>query len=160
MVVYGEDSNGTILIDNFSVGPYAKPIAAPDFEMDFEDDFEWSVADANKYDKTSGNGYVNRGELITEAGNTFFRVSHFNKKDAYIYFTVNDGANQFKLEDRAIYTITFKYRVAHAETPTTIGLVVVEPTTASTGLKFEKLAELKKFCENNNDKNYVEIDEK
>ncbi len=160
MAVYGEDSNGTILIDNFSVGPYAKSIAAPDFEMDFEDDFKWSVADANKYDKSSGNGYVNRGELITEAGNTFFRVSHFNKKDAYIYFTVNDGVNQFKLEDRAIYTITFKYRVAHAETPTTIGLVLVEPTTASTGLKFEKLVELKKFCENNNNNNYVEIDEK
>ncbi len=160
MAVYGEDSNGTILIDNFSVGPYAKPIAAPDFEMDFEDDFEWSVADANKYTKSSGNGYVNRGELVAEAGSTFFRVSHFNKKDAYIYFTVNDGTNQFVLEDRAIYTITFKYRVTHAETPTSIGLVMVEPTTASTGLKFEKIAELKSFCENNNNTNYEEIDEK
>lgn len=160
MAVYGEDSNGTILIDNFSVGPYTKPIAAPDFEMDFEDDFKWSVADANKYNKSSGNGYVNRGELITDAGNTFFRVSHFDKKDAYIYFTVNDGTKQFELADRAIYTITFKYRVAHAETPTSIGLLLVEPTTASTGLKFEKFAELKTFCENNNNTNYEEIDEK
>ena len=160
MAVYGEDSNGTILIDNFSVGPYTKPIAAPDFEMDFEDDFKWSVADANKYDKSSGNGYVNRGELITDAGNKFFRVSHFNKKDAYIYFTANDGTKQFELADRAIYTITFKYRVTHAETPTSIGLVVVEPTTASTGLKFEKIAELKSFCQSNNNTDYEEIDEK
>ena len=162
MAVYGEDSNGTILIDNFSVGPYAKPIAAPDFEMDFEADngFKWSVADANKYDKSSGNGYVNRGELVTEAGSTFFRVSHFNKKDAYIYFTVNNGAEQFTLADRAIYTISFKYRVTHAETPTTIGLVMVEPTTQSTGMRFEKIAELKSFCADNNNTNYIEIDEK
>lgn len=160
MAVYGEDSNGTILIDNFSVGPYAKPIAGPDFEMDFEDNFKWSVADANNYDKSSGNGYVNRGELVTEAGSTFFRVSHFDKKDAYIYFTVNNGTEQFKLEDRAIYTIKFKYRVTHAETPTVIGLVMVEPTTANTGLRFEKIAELKTFCADNNNTEYVEIDEK
>lgn len=162
LAVYGEDSNGTIIIDNFSVGPYAKPIAAPDFVMDFEDDngFKWSVADANKYDKSSGNGYVNRGELVTEAGSTFFRVSHFDNKDAYIYFTANDGTNQFVLEDRAIYTISFKYRVTHAETPTTIGLLMVEPTTANTGLRFEKIEEFKTFCEDNTNTNYIEIDEK
>ena len=162
MAVYGEDSNGTILIDNFSVGPYSKPIAAPDFEMGFdaEGGFKWSVEDANKYEKSYGNGYVNRGELITEADNTFFRVSHFDKKDAYIYFTVDDGKNQFVLEDRAIYTITFKYRVAHAETPTAIGLLMVEPTTAVGGFMFDKIAEIKTFCEDNNNTSYIEIDEK
>lgn len=160
MAVYGEDSNGTIVIDNFSVGPYTKPIAAPDFVMDFEAEggFKWSVADANNYNKDSGNGYVNRGELITEADSTFFRVSHFAAKDAYIYFTLNDGANQFKLEDRAIYSVDFDYRVTHAETPTTIGLVLVKPSTGK-GL-FVKLVELKSYCKDNNDNNYVEVDEK
>ncbi len=152
MAVYGEDSNGTILIDNFSVGPYSAPIAAPDFEMDFEADggFEWSVDAANTYTKDSGNGYVNRGELITEANNTFFRVSHFGNKGAYIYFTIDDGASQFTVADRGIYTLEFDYKVYHSETPSSIGLVLVKPTTQSTGLLYVKLAEFDKFSTNGN----------
>ncbi len=139
-VVGGADSNGTVLIDNFSIGPYAPPVDpdSAEIEMDFEAEggFKWSVPDANKYNKTEGNGYVNRGELITEDDNTFFRVSHFKKKGAYIYFTIDDGLRQFNVADRGIYTIEFDYKVHHSETKSSIGLVFVKPTTADTGMLF------------------------
>ncbi len=140
MAAYGADSNGTLLIDNFSVGPYAPPIDpnTANLEMDFEAEggFSWSVEDANKYDKSSGNGYVNRGELVTEANNTFFRVSHFNAKGAYIYFTLDDGLRQFEVANQGIYTIEFDYKVVHSETKSSIGMFFVKPTTESTGFKF------------------------
>lgn len=153
-VVGGADSNGTVLIDNFSIGPYAPPVDpdSAEIEMDFEAEggFKWSVPDANKYNKTEGNGYVNRGELITEGDNTFFRVSHFKKKGAYIYFTIDNGLRQFNVADRGIYTIEFDYKVHHSETKSSIGLLFVKPTTADTGMLFsDPVVEFASFSADN-----------
>ena len=152
--------NGEVYIDDFVIAPYVPPVSTDDFVMDFEDDFKWSVADANKYTDKTGNGYVNRGELVEAEGNTYFRVKHFSKRNAYIYFTVDNGAEHFNLMNTGIYTIEFDYKIEHTETPATIGLAFVKPTTASTGFQYRKLADLASFGDSNvelNDEDWVHV---
>lgn len=142
------DNDAVLYIDDLSVAHYIAPVSTDDFVMDFEDDFEWvdgTVANINNYTVSSGNGYVNRGQLVEENGNTFFRVKHFKARNANLYFTVNDGTKQFEMFNTGLYTIEFDYKVEHSETPTTLGLAFVQPTNASTGFKFSKLTELDSF---------------
>ncbi len=153
------DGDAEIYLDNFSIAPYVAPISTEDFTMNFENNFKWvdgDVANINNYTVSSGNGYVSRGELITENNNTFFRVKHFLKRNSYIYFTVNNGSEQFKLLNTGIYTIEFDYKVEHSETPTTVGLAFVKPTNATTGAKFHKFVEFASF-ENRNDEEWVHV---
>ena len=151
---------GTVYIDDLSIAPYVPAASTEDFEMDFEstgeDGFKWSVADANNYTTSSGNGYVNRGQLVTDSGNTFFRVKHFAKKGAYIYFTLNNGSKQFDMINYGLYTLEFDYKVEHSETPSAIGLVFVKPTTASTGFNFHKITEFDSF-EYRDDSEWVHV---
>ncbi len=146
LTVMNSSADTTFVIDDFSIGPKAPKTTAEDIEMDFEDDFKWSVADANNYTTSSGNGYVNRGEIVeADDGNKYFRVKHFQKRNSYIYFTVDDGTNHFTAVNGGIYTIEFDYMVEHSETDSKIGLVYAKPTTESTGLAFEKLVEFDSF---------------
>lgn len=143
-VLASEDAE--FYVDDFSIAPEALKIAADDAEMDFEDNFKWSVEGANNYTASSGNGYVNRGEIIEGAdGNHYFQIKHFLKKNAYIYFTVDTGSTHFTAVNGGIYTIEFDYKVEHSETPSAIGLLYAKPTTATTGLEYETVAEFANF---------------
>jgi hypothetical protein len=114
--------------------------------MDFEDkggaDFKWSVDAANNYTTSTGNSYVSRGALVEEAdGNVAFAVKHYASKGKYFYFTIDDGSKLFKSINYGLYTISFKYKVTHSETPSAIGLAYVD---AENG-KFKKVFELASF---------------
>lgn len=147
LTVLNGSADTTFVIDDLFIAPKAPKTTAEDIEMDFEDDFKWSVADANNYTKNSGNGYVNRGEIAEADGNKFFRVKHFAKRNSYIYFTVDDGTNHFTAVNGGIYTIEFDYLVEHSETDSKIGLLYAKPTTATSGLEFEKLVEFDSFTD-------------
>ncbi len=138
----------TFIIDDFSIAPYVPKVSAEDIIMDFENDFKWSVADANNYTKGSGNGYVNRGELLAEAdGNHYFNVKHFGARNANIYFTLDDGKTHPVIVNGGIYTIEFDYKVEHSETASEIGLMFVKPTTANTGYSYEKFYTISTFTD-------------
>ncbi len=121
--------NDAIYIDNIEIVPYVAPVATDDFVMDFEDDFQWSVDSANNYTSSTGNGYVKRGEILTEGENSYFLIKHYRSPKATYYFTVNNGQKQFNVIHCGIYTVTFKYKVVHSETPSKIGIALVDPST-------------------------------
>lgn len=146
---YSETAGVYVMIDDLSISLKVPGASTDPVYMDFEDkdgeEFKWSVADANNYTVSSGNGYVNRGEIVEEEGNKYFRVKHFKKRNAYIYFTINDGTKQFQMVNYGLYTIKFDYKVEHSETPSKIGLAYVVPTTATTGLKYKTIAVFDEF---------------
>ncbi len=126
-----DNANTKVYLDTIDIKPFATTSSVADFEMDFENNFKWSVDNANNYTPTSGNGYVNRGKLVTEKGNTYFQMNHHDKMNAYYYFTLNDGNEQFKIVPGGLYTVEFKYYVVHSETPTEIGVLAAAPTMIS-----------------------------
>ena len=134
-----------LYIDDFMIAPYVPKVSAEDVEMDFEDDFKWSVEGANNYTTSSGNGYVNRGEIVKDGENHLFRVKHFLKRNAYIYFTIDDGKNHLTAVNGGIYTVEFDYKVEHSETASTIGLLLAKPTTEGTGFDYELITEFDSF---------------
>ncbi len=148
--------NKNLILDDFTIAPYVPKVSAEDVVMDFEDDFKWSVAGANNYTTSSGNGYVNRGEIVEDGENHLFRVKHFLKRNAYIYFTIDDGKNHFTAVNGGIYTIEFDYKVEHSETASTIGLLYAKPTTESTGLKYVTITEFDAF-ENRDDDEWTHV---
>lgn len=123
-----------VYIDDFEIKPYVAPTVLEDFEMDFENNFKWSVADANNYTYNSGNGYVSRGEIVADGDNKVFKMTNFEMKNKYTFFTVNDGQKQLTLTPGGLYTVSFKYKVLHSETPVDLGITYVKPTTSSTGV--------------------------
>lgn len=140
------NTGAKLYIDDISIAPKQLPVSTDDFTMDFEDkagaDFKWSVADANNYTVSTGNSYVSRGALVEEAdGNVAFAVKHYAAKGKYFYFSIDDGSKLFESINYGLYTINFKYKVAHSETPTAIGIAYVD---AETG-KFKKAFELASF---------------
>lgn len=145
---YSETDGNYVMIDDLSISIKVPGASTDPVYMDFEDKngegFKWSVADANNYTVSSGNNYVNRGEILEADGNKYFRVKHFNKRNASIYFTINDGAKQFQMVNYGLYTIKFDYKVEHSETPSKLGLVFVDPTN-STGTKFYTIATFDEF---------------
>ena len=156
------DTNGNyVMLDDLTISLKAADASTDPVYMDFEDKngegFKWSEADANNYTVSSGNGYVNRGEIVEEDGNKYFRVKHFLKRNANIYFTINDGTKQFKMVNYGLYTLKFDYKVEHSETPSKLGLVYVIPTTASTGLKYKTITVFDEF-ENRDDTGWTTIE--
>ncbi len=126
-----EGSTADVYIDNVKVKPYVANVVVEDIEMDFEDvsgeSFKWSEG-ANNFTQNSGDGYVNRGEIVTAAdGDKAFRLMHFQKKKGNFYFTVNNGTTHFEFVNGGIYTVSFDYLVEHSETETKIGLYFVDP---------------------------------
>lgn len=157
LTVYNGSNDVEFYIDDLAIAPKAPKVSAEDVVMDFENDFKWSVADANNYTTSSGNGYVNRGEIVEEAdGNHYFRLKHFLKRNANIYFTVDNGTTHFSAVNGGIYTIEFDYKVEHSETPSTIGLLYAKPTTESSGLDYETLVEFDTF-ENRDDEDWTHV---
>ena len=140
------NAGAKIYIDDICIAPKQLPVSTDDFTMDFEDkggaDFKWSVDAANNYTTSTGNSYVSRGALVEEAdGNVAFAVKHYASKGKYFYFTIDDGSKLFKSINYGLYTISFKYKVTHSETPSAIGLAYVD---AENG-KFKKAFELASF---------------
>lgn len=154
-------SGDVVMIDDLSISIKTPEADTTPVVMDFEDkngeEFKWSVADANNYTVSSGNGYVNRGEIVEADGNKYFRVKHFLARNANIYFTINDGTKQFKMVNFGLYTIKFDYKVEHSETPSKIGLAYVVPTTASTGLKYQTITVFDEF-ENRDDTDWTTVE--
>ncbi len=151
--VVGGAEKATFIMDDFTIAPYVPQVSADDVVMDFENDFKWSVADANNFDKGSGNGYVNRGEIVSEDnGNHYFKVKHFGARNANIYFTLDNGAIHPIIVKGGIYTIEFDYKVEHSETDSEIGLMFVKPTTGNSGYSYEKFYTVEKFTNRDDDK--------
>ena len=133
--------------DDIEIKPYVASTAVDDVVMDFENDFKWSVEGANNYTYESGNGYVNRGEIVADGSNHYFKVTDFKMKNKYVFFTVNDGKNQFEMVNGGLYTVSFDYKVEHSETATKLGLTYIKPTTSATGVGIAStpIAELDSF---------------
>ena len=102
-----EDCSAELYLDNISISPYIPRTETEDFVMDFENDFKWSVPEANNYTESTGNGYVNRGEIVNVDDSNVFRMKHFRKKNGFVYFTVNNGTAQFEVTKGGIYTLQF-----------------------------------------------------
>ncbi len=140
------NDGGKVYVDDITVGPKQLPVSTEDFTMDFEgegdNDFAWSVPEANIYTYRTGNSYVSRGELVEEAdGNVAFGIKHFAKKDGSFYFVIDDGEKLFNSINYGLYTISFKYKVIHSETPTAIGLAYVDGANG----KFKSAGHLVEF---------------
>ena len=158
---YSDTDGYYVMLDDLTISLKAAEASTDPAYMDFEDKngegFKWSVADANKYTVSSGNGYVNRGEIVEADGNKYFRVKHFGARNANIYFTIDDGAKQFKMVNGGIYTLRFDYKVEHSETPSKLGLAYVLPTTASTGLRYQTVTVFDEF-ENRDDTEWTTVE--
>lgn len=141
------DAVAQLYMDNIDIKPYFEPTVIDSFTMDFEDNFEWVIdGETMEYTTSNGNGYVNRGEKITDSkGNHYFQMKHFLNKNGNFWFTINDGQEQFKLSPGGIYTIEFDYFVEHSETPTKIGVLATRGTKATTGLKMHALGFVDEF---------------
>ncbi len=153
----GENNDGVIYVDDLCIGPKALPVSTDDVTMDFEDvegeEFKWSVESANNYTPTSGNGYVSRGEIVEEEdGNKAFAIKHFASRGKTFYFTVNDGTKQFESINYGLYTVSFKYKVIHSETPTSVGIAYVDPVNN----KVQKAFELATF-ENEDNTDWIDV---
>ncbi len=139
------NAGAKLYIDDICIAPKQLPVSTDDFTMDFEDkggaDFKWSVDAANNYTTSTGNSYVSRGALVEEDGNVAFAVKHYAAKGKYFYFSIDDGSKLFESINYGLYTINFKYKVTHSETPSAIGLAYVD---AESG-KFKKAFELASF---------------
>lgn len=124
------DDNTTVYIDDVVVAPYVAPVSDKDFVMTFDKGFKWSEDDANDYTVSSGNPYVNRGEIVEyETGKYAFRVKQFRAKDANVYFTIDNGTEQFKIINYGLYTVEFDYKIENNITEgAKIGIVYVDPT--------------------------------
>ena len=149
-----------VMIDDLAISIKVPDASTDPVIMDFEDKggegFKWSVADANNYTVSTGNNYVNRGEILEADGNKYFRVKHFLEMNSYIYFTINDGSKQFNMVNFGLYTIKFDYKVEHSETPAKIGLVAVD-TANSTGAKYVILETFDEF-ENRDDTGWTTVE--
>lgn len=143
----------TMYLDNIVIAPYVPKIETDDVVMDFENGFKWSVDAANNYTESTGNGYVNRGEIVNVDDDNVFRMKHFRKKNGYVYFTVNSGTSQFEVTKGGIYTVQFDYKVEHSETPSKLGILLAQPTTATTGFQFTDIAVIDEF-ENREDSDW------
>ena len=152
-----------VYVDEIDIKPYMDASGINAFKMNFEatDGFKWSVADANNFTDSTGNGYVTRGEILADATtNHYFQVKHFRNKNGYFWFTIDDGAEQFKLVNGGIYTIKFKYNLAHVETPTSIGVLAVDPTKANSISPLGEIAsyDLRDDLEARDNSEWVEVE--
>lgn len=135
-MMYGNPKPGTVdqatamlYVDDIDIKPYMDASGIVDTVMNFENNFQWSVAEANSYTTSTGNGYVTRGEILSSvSGNHYFQMKNYRNKNGYFWFTVNDGTKQFQLNKSGLYTVEFDYYVVHSETETSIGVLSVDPT--------------------------------
>lgn len=139
LIVVSKDNSGAsatsiVYIDQFVVKQYVPEVDVNDYVMDFEKNPWWSVAGANNFTVSSGNGYVSRGEIVADgASNHVFELKNFDAKGKYIFFTINDSVSQFEMVNGGLYTISFDYKITHSETEVDLGLAYIKPTTSATG---------------------------
>lgn len=156
LALFAQDKNATspsakIEINSAEVYSYEPPVEVPDLVMDFENNFKWSVPAANNYAVGTGNGYVTRGEIVTADGDKAFRVKHFDNKNGYCYFVLDNGTKLGELTTGGIYTVEFDYKVESSITSTKLGLISLKASAGSGAFTADDEVELDAFIVRNDE---------